>query len=660
MKPDNNDPGTALPIGKEELARIREEAMEFSTVGIYRYRMDGTLVFIDRGVLRLLDIDDSRVRPEDLFGRNISELLYYVEQPSSLRSLTLEKGVVRNLEYRYRTLSGEDRWVYHCAYMVKNELTGEPEFQVLARDITELKKTAIALEASEKRLKNLIEHSPMGIMVSSSDPHRILLMNPAMLTLLAPDGDSLLNGSLDRFLDRFHPEDRKAASDVIINCKPESAVPLRLSGTGNQPVFVEIATSEIDFDGFQAIQVVLNNVTSRVEAERRRLELEEQVHRSQRMESLGVLAGGVAHDFNNLLAAIMGNTDLLKHEFTPGTETRETLEEIMRAAGQGADLCRQLLDYSGRKPMNKSPVDLNRVVEETTRLLGITIPRRINLTLELEGKLPAVHGDASQLRQVLMNLVTNAAEAVGDSPGQIHIRTGCSPCDTPPKSRDPGERSFDPTVFLEVEDNGCGMPPHVLNRIFEPFFSTKFTGRGLGLAAVRGIVQGHGGVFDVKSQEGHGTCFRVLVPASDQKAPDEQDGDGPEQHLTQGGTILLADDDEGPRKVLGKLLASLGFTCVEAREGAEAVRLFSENPRRFTCAVLDVMMPVMDGLDCLRELRRMRPGFPALFVSGYNAEVINSDLIDANTAFLQKPFRLNDLRASLSRLFKNGELTFPP
>ncbi|PKN45376.1 MAG: hypothetical protein CVU59_09245 [Deltaproteobacteria bacterium HGW-Deltaproteobacteria-17] len=651
----------AFPLTKEELARVREEAMDFANVGIYRYRLDGTLVYIDAGVLRLLDIEDQVSDPAEMFGRNISELMQYVEEPRSLRSLTLEHGFVRNLEYHYRTLKGEDRWVYHNAYLVEDKRTGEKEFQVLARDITELKRSLLAREASERRWRALIEGSLQGFVVFAGSPSRIVLVNKALMRMLGKTESDLVGLEIQDLIAWFHPEDREAALarfSGLPDPAPGSVPPeLRLSLDGDRTIWVELRYSVVEYDGLEALQMCVTDVTTRVEAQRQRQEIDANMHDAQRLESLGVLAGGVAHDFNNLLAAILGNVEFLRDGVTGSTDLEFHVEEITHATERAAELCRQLLAYSGRRPLARQPLDLNDLIEDTTRLIDVTVSRRAQMVRELTPELPFISGDASQVRQVLMNLITNAAEALGSEPGCITIRTGASDLGRGELGRCLMGDGLPPGryVHVEVQDDGCGMEDDVCKRIFDPFFTTKFTGRGLGLAAVRGIVRSHGGAFDVESRPGQGTRIRVLFPVCDQR-PSARRSSPVMEDWRGSGTVLLADDEAAPRNIMVRLLKAIGFECVCASNGEEAVQYFREDPDSFRLAVLDVVMPVCDGPKCLHQLRRLRPGLPALFISGYDDESLKVELADPSTAFLQKPFPMRALREQLRHLLAGDSL----
>jgi len=248
--------GGSIPT-RDELSRIREEAMDLANVGIYRYRVDGTLVFMDRGALRLLDVEKEIVDPTQLYGQKLADLMHYIDAPGSLRRLTLERGCVKNLEYHYRTLKGEERWVQHTAYVVHNQESGEPEIQVLSRDITDLKRTALALEASERRLRSLIEGSPQGILVLAGEPPRPVMANGTLLRLLGRPEMSPIEPGQEDLMQWFHPEDRPRVEaclrDEARPCGVGEDCVLRLLGEGDRTVWVELQVSELVLDGRPAL-----------------------------------------------------------------------------------------------------------------------------------------------------------------------------------------------------------------------------------------------------------------------------------------------------------------------------------------------------------------------------------------------------------------------
>jgi two-component system, cell cycle sensor histidine kinase and response regulator CckA len=412
-----------------------------------------------------------------------------------------------------------------------------------------------------------------------------------------------------------------------------------------------VVAAPADDAGGLLLHGVLADVTGRKQVEQ--AALEKRLLESQKRESLGVLAGGVAHDFNNLLAVILGNAGLAQMNCPADAAVQTYLTQIETAALHAADLCKQMLAYAGKARFVPGPVALNPLVRETVDLLSLSVPKDVSLTFELDPDLPAVQADPTQLRQVVMNLVINASEAIGDAAGHIRLRTAVVTVDADYRAAHDAAGALPDGLYvmLEVSDDGPGMPPGIQARLFEPFFTTKFTGRGLGLAAVQGIVRTHRGAIDVRSAPGVGTTFGVLLPVS--RAPAEPAAGSPPAPLAWRGegTVLVVDDEDAVRQVVGHLVASYGFRVLSARDSREAVELFRQHAAEVRLALLDVTMPGREGTDALQELRRVRVDLPVVLMSGYTEpEVMGRFPGAAPSGFLQKPFHAADLFRVLRRL----------
>ena len=367
----------------------------------------------------------------------------------------------------------------------------------------------------------------------------------------------------------------------------------------------------------------------------------------QKLESIGVLAGGIAHDFNNLLHVVLGNADLARARLPADSPALETLGEVIRAAHRATDLTRQLLAYSGKGAFVLRHLDLSREVREMATLLRTAISKQATLVWELDPDIPSISADETQIRQIVMNLITNASDALGDSPGTITLRTGTVP----------GEEldAAGEFVNLEVADTGIGMASETLQRIFDPFFSTKFSGRGLGLAAVMGIVEAHRGLIRIRTAPGEGTAFRVLFPSAYVEA-DAADSPASIQDEWRGsGTLLIVEDEEGVRAVAERMLEGLGFHALTAEDGREAIKVVAAQGRSLAAVLLDLSMPHMGGPETLRRLRALQPGLPVVLMSGYTEQEVASHFLEENSgavAFLQKPFLPGDLVAVLRRVLE--------
>ena len=369
---------------------------------------------------------------------------------------------------------------------------------------------------------------------------------------------------------------------------------------------------------------------------------------SAKLESLGVLAGGIAHDFNNLLTGILGNASLARLELPPASLGQPMIDQIEIAARRAADLCKQMLAYSGKGRFVIQRVDLNKLIEDTTHLLQISIAKNCVLRFNLTPALPAVSADATQLRQVIMNLVINASEAIASRSGVLALATGVARVDDeylrgfrPDASPAPGDY-----VFVEVSDNGIGMDGPTLGKIFDPFFTTKFTGRGLGLAAVLGIVRGHKGGLKVYSEVGKGTTFKLFFPVAAGKAQDSASPFPAPAGFRGSGTVLIVDDEETVRTVAARMLERLGYHVVLTSDGREAVEKFRAEPGRYTFVLLDLTMPHLDGEETFRQMRQIRPGVRVILTSGFNQQEAVTRFTGKGLAgFIQKPFELTKLTA---------------
>ena len=408
------------------------------------------------------------------------------------------------------------------------------------------------------------------------------------------------------------------------------------------------SSAEVD-----ALKMAANTLSAAIRGEQieeQRRHLETQVLQAQKLESLGVLAGGIAHDFNNLLTGVLGNAQLAQYDLPPVSPVREYVEEIEQAARRAAELCRQMLAYSGKGRFVVQPIDLSEVVEEMGHLLEVSISKKAALKCDLAEGLPAITADATQIRQIILNLITNASEALGEHSGVISVSTGVMDCDrvyfrTTYLDEDLPEGRY---VYVEVADTGCGMDQDTCGKIFEPFFTTKFTGRGLGLAAVLGIVRGHRGAIRVYSEPGEGTTFKVLFPAVDQPATPHRGETAAPEELRGTGTVLLVEDEEHVRKTGQHMLERMGFTVLTAVDGREGVRVFREHADEIDCVLLDLTMPNMDGVEAFQELRRIREGVPVILASGYNEQDATQRFTGKGLAgFVQKPYGMQDLQAKM-------------
>ena len=405
---------------------------------------------------------------------------------------------------------------------------------------------------------------------------------------------------------------------------------------------------------FRAIADQVAQVVSRIQFLEARRRLESQLQHVQKLESLGVLAGGIAHDFNNLLVGILGNADLALLSLPEEHDARRPLEGILRAGRRAADLCRQMLAYAGRGPMDRRLVDLGRLVQEMVELLRASAGRNVSLEMTFGEGLPLVEGDPTQLRQVVLNLVTNAAEAIEGCPGTVRIFLEAVPATELPVGLRFGSGPRPPAtstcVRLRVVDDGRGMDDEVRQRMFDPFFSTKRPGRGIGMAAVAGILRSHRAAIDVESAPGRGTTVTVWFPGSAGTLTELPPAPEVEENPWKGqGTVLVVDDEEPVREVGARMLGELGYEVAVAGDGIEALATLDDLGDRIRLVLLDLTMPRMDGRQCLARLRERWPDLPVILTSGWDEGGFRE--APGPTTFLHKPWRRGELVAALREVW---------
>lgn len=397
------------------------------------------------------------------------------------------------------------------------------------------------------------------------------------------------------------------------------------------------------------------DITERKRAQLEQEKLEAQMLQTQKLESLGVLAGGIAHDFRNLLVPILGNARLAKSELVPDSPVIPYVERIATAAVRTSELTDQLLAYAGRGTLTTRPLDVCELLREMGELLHTAVSRGIELRYELPDALPFIEGDATQLRQVILNLIINAAEAIGDRPGVVTIAAGTVAIDRAwARGTYLGpELPEGFYAYLEVRDDGCGMDEETRSKIFDPFFTTKFAGRGLGLAALLGIVRAHRGAVRVESEVGRGTRFRLLFPCVSGSTATVERAVACPLGWRGSGTVLVGDDEAAVREFLEHVLRRCGLQVILAEDGRQAVELFREHAPKIAAVLLDVTMPGIGGIEACVEMRKIRPDARIILSSGYSeAEVAARFETHAVDDFLQKPYEVEALIQKLRALLE--------
>ncbi len=576
----------------------------------------------------------------------------------ALHGATVMAGRSDASEYRIITKSGEVRWLRDHARPEWNDAQARVvRILAAATDITERKRTEESLRESRALLQLVADIVPVMIAYVDAE-QRYRLVNQGNLEwfglseveIIGREMRDLLGEQLFTVVEPYI--NRALAGEQVIF----ETMPLDRAGMTHtmRVVYIPDKNQSGETLGFV---VMSQDITERRQAEEQRLAFERKMLEAQRLESIGVLAGGLAHDFNNLLTVIIGNAGMALLDLPSNSSAYETIARIVQAAEQAADLTKQMLAYSGRGHFLSRPLDLNTIIAESHSLIDTSIGIGVKLRLNLAHTLPAIKADAAQIRQVVLNLVINAAEALADQAGVIELHTTVVSADQANLAQLDlaPEQVAEEYVLLRVSDTGSGMDAETRARMFDPFFSTKFAGRGLGLAAVLGIVRGHHGGLRVQSEPGHGTIVTVLLPSMRQPPWHAEELPAHPQPLrapvATSATVLVVDDDPAVRMVATRMLERLGCMVLQAADGNTAIDIFQINHEVIALVLLDLMMPQLSGEQVLSALQQIKPNARVVVMSGYTKHDAAQHFSALTpTGFLQKPFTSAELRSAVGDL----------
>ena len=522
-------------------------------------------------------------------------------------------------------------------------LTGYTFFQF----IRERKRAEEAIEASERRHRVLLETIPDVVLRRKRDGIYTDYKPAKSFGRFMPSSD-FIGTHISQILPPDVVELSMAASEKALLTGEEQVyeyrMPNRLTG------IIRDYEARVLPSGDDEVQVIVRDVTED------KLQ-EERLHQSQKLESLGVLAGGIAHDFNNLLTGMLGQTSLAKFKLARGLPVTEHIDKAITSAERAADLTRQLLAYAGKGKFQIMALNLSELIRETTGLLETALPNRAELQLQLDDALPMIEADRSQIQQVVMNLVINAAEALHEEGGHVRITTRHQTLSANDDTSSYMGDELLPAAYvtLEIFDNGCGMDGKVISRIFDPFFSTKTHGHGLGLAATLGIMRTHHGGIQVQSQPGSATTFTLLFPALRAQVvkPSAAEADV-ESYSTAKPLVLVIDDESAIRESVTDILAMEGIQVVTAASGNEGIACFRQQQHQIGLVLLDLKMPGMSGEETLRALRQIDAQVSVILSSGYNETEVSHLFHEGEImAFLQKPYNFALLCQQVRKALNN-------
>jgi PAS domain S-box-containing protein len=642
------DADVAARLAAEALLRVSEQRYhnlaEVAPVGILEIDLDGRITASNRAWAALIGEAGTESGP--------ASLIRTIHPDDAARVLATWDTALREVaplaeEHRVLRPDGSTRWVRTAAVPLRDADGQRTGWVAAISDVTDLiEARTIALDR-EAIANGLQDQSPVGIEVYDVTGHTIR-RNEAQRRIrgLAGLADS---PSVDVRTDALTialgqgPAIEHALVGETYPAEPES---VRLTAIGRDgrtgEMWLRIRWFPLKGDDGRVVALIsfTEDVSARVHAAADRQAAEVAVREAAKLEALGVLAGGIAHDFNNILVAILGHIGFAREAVPEGSAPAVDLAAAEQAAQRAADLARQMLAYSGHGTIQVGPMSLNAAAREMGSMVTSSLAPGAQLVFDLDETLPSVIADATQVRQIVLNLVVNASEALGGRAGTITIRTGLTTVAPDDPDVAPGT-SAEAGIYavLQVADTGIGMDAATVRRIFEPFFSTKKAGRGLGLAATLGIVKGHDGAIRVRSTPGQGTRFEILLrPDAVPLAPAAVAAAEPEARHGQA-PVLLVDDEDGVRLIARRILERAGYGMVEAADGPEAITRFAEAPDRYAAVVLDLALPTMGGRAVLAELRNRRPGIPIVICSGWAADDVGDTLrASPHTVYLQKPF----------------------
>ncbi|OLS17051.1 MAG: Blue-light-activated protein [Candidatus Heimdallarchaeota archaeon LC_2] len=642
----------------QDITLLKDKAMNIiqnSPMIFWTLDKEGIFTLSEGGSLKQLGL-----KPGQVVGMSVFDV--YKDFPNIIESQrrTLDGENTQYLfELQGSQYAGDEVKVEKTYFESKNVPLFDANNQVIgllgvAYDITPLKKIEVQLAESKQRYSTLVYEAPLAIIVLKDG--YVKFANPASLKLFEYDFEKeildimsakLLASSVrEKLLKRT--KDREAGLDVVSDYE---TIGLKRNGI-EFPMFVYART--ITFNNQRAVMTFFIDLTETKNLEKEREEIHQQLLKSQKLESLGVLAGGIAHDFNNILVGIIGNASLAEARLEKGSDALYLIKEIQDISEKAADLTKQMLAYTGKTKIDWKVSNLNVIIKEMNHLLNVSISKSIQLKYDMDDEIGLFEADVTQIRQIILNVVINSSEAIGEKNGVISIITRNQKIDSNYTvdfsfSTDLKEGDY---IYLEISDNGSGIPKHIINQIFDPFFSTKFTGRGLGLSVVQGIIKGHGGAIKVYSEMDKGTSFKFLFPRSEKNQVDKIEDSTEIADSEIIGSVLFCDDDPTITKTAENMLRYLGYEVIIASNGKEGIELLEENIDKIKLIILDLTMPIMSGKETFSKMRKISQNIPIILSSGYNEVEIVERFVGRNlTGFLQKPYSIDKLRQTINKAF---------
>ena len=598
-------------------------------------------------------------RPEEIVGKTDYDLPWLPEETEAYRSddrtvMESNRPKAHIIEQQLQA-AGVRYWVDTTKVPLCNDKGEVYGILGIYENITERKAVEESRNKALALIESLLASSPTGILVYDGTTGECVMANQAVAYMVGATVADLRAQNF-RTIKSWQEAGMDRIAEQVLSDAQTRNLEASLRSSFGKTVEADCFFSRFEVEGHPHLMFIAVDISEKKRLEQENRVIEAQMLHVQKLESLGVLAGGIAHDFNNILMVVLGNADLALMRLTAESPVRDNLLQIENAASRAADLARQMLAYSGKGRFVIENLDLTRIVQEMAQMLEVSISKKVMLRYNFTPDLPAISGDATQLRQVILNLVINASEAIGDASGVIAISTSHMECDRAYLSESwiDDRLPEGPYLILEVADTGCGIDRDIIPKIFDPFFTTKFTGRGLGMAAVLGIVRGHMGAIKIYSEKGKGSTFRLLFPCL-QVAADQQEPFASEGLWRGSGTVLLADDEATIRGLGQEMLEALGFTVLTACDGRDAIEVFTRNKEEIVCVLLDLTMPKLDGEQTFRALRLLKPDLKIIVSSGYNEQEVTQKFVGKGlSGFIQKPYKLVEVSRKIQDILEGA------